>query len=91
MDKYEIIVLWATADEDGGFIEVSRDEETAREWMKADEEAIEVIQGWGVIYKPTDMMPDDARDFHYKLEDAQKELNAFVLEDVQEEANSVAV
>lgn len=77
---YEIIVLWATADEDGGFIEVSRDEETAKEWMKTDEEATQVIQGWGVIYKPTDLMPDDSQDFHYNLQNAEAELKRYLSE-----------
>ncbi|WP_090739340.1 hypothetical protein [Paenibacillus sp. Mc5Re-14] len=77
-NTFEIIKMWATADKDCGFIEVSRDEETAKEWMNADEEATQVIQGWGIIDKLTNLMPDDARDFHYKLEDAQSELNEFM-------------
>jgi hypothetical protein len=69
--------MWATVDNDGGFINVSRVKEQADEWLEEDEEAVAVIKGFGIIYKPTNLMPDEARDFHYTLQEAESELRHF--------------
>lgn len=77
-NNLEIITLWATADEDGGFIDVSREKGQVVEWLKEDEEAQQIIQGFGVINKTTNLMPDNARDFHYDRKEAEKELASFM-------------
>lgn len=77
MEQYEIMVLWATADEDGGYIDISRDKAQAEEWLSRDDDAVQIIQGYGVLDKTTNLMPDTASDFHYEKETAEAELASF--------------
>ena len=77
MGNLEIITLWATVDIEGGFIDVSRAKEQADEWLEQNEEAVKVIEGFGILDKETNLMPDNSTDFHYTLEGAEKELRYF--------------
>ena len=74
MDKYEIITLWATLDNEGMYIHVSRVKEEVEEWLEKDEEAMQITDGFGIIDKSTNIMPDVAADFHYDLNSALNEL-----------------
>ena len=80
--KLEIRELWATA-KDNMYINIGRSEEEAKEFFKQDVEsegADSILKGFGVYSKVTNLVLDDAEDFHYKYEDALKELNAYKLQ-----------
>lgn len=77
MSRYEIIPLWATADEEGNYLDVSNNLKDVNEWLsdKENVEATQVIRGYGVVDKIRKLMPDEAIDFHYTKEEAEKKLN----------------
>lgn len=83
----ELIVkeLFATADRDGNYLDVSSNKEDCDKWLSEgnDKQATQIIKGYGVFFKDEDLMPDAASDFHYDKEEAEHELAFF-----SEETNS---
>lgn len=72
--------LFAIADKDGYYIDVSRDIAECQKWLKENnyKEAKTIIGGYGVFNSENDMMADNAADFHYTYEEAQHELSRFL-------------
>jgi len=81
-EKHSFIVkpLFATADKNGHYIDVSPNIAECQEWLKEDDnkEAKTIIGGYGIFNTHTDTMPDDAVDFHYSYGEAQQELSRFL-------------
>lgn len=75
--KLEIRELFATADRDGNYLDVSQDKNDCEAWVEEgkDKQAIKVIQGFGLFLTNSDKMPDNVSDFHYTAEDVQHELD----------------
>jgi hypothetical protein len=69
--------LWATADEGKNYLDVSHVEEDVENWLKESDEAVQIIQGFGVFDSETNLMVDEASDFLYTYEEAQEELKSF--------------
>lgn len=79
-EAFVIKPLFATADKNGHYIDVSPDITECHEWLKENDnkEAKTIIGGYGIFNANTDTMPDDANDFHYSYEEAQHELSRFL-------------
>lgn len=80
--KHSFIIkpLFAIADKDGYYIDVSRDIAECQKWLKEKnyKEAKTIISGYGVFNSESDMMADNAEDFHYSYQEAQEELSRFL-------------
>ena len=79
-ESFVIKPLFATADKNGHYIDVSPDITECQNWLKENDnkEAKTIIGGYGIFNANTDLMPDDANDFHYSYEEAQQELSRFL-------------
>lgn len=64
--------LWATTDRDYEYGDIFTSRATAE--AEAKRLGVRVLSGWGVFDTETNMMPDEAKDIHWYLEDALAEL-----------------
>lgn len=81
--KMEIRELFATADRDGNYLDVSQEKKDCEFWLEEgkDKQAVKVINGFGLFFANSEKMPDNASDFHYTSDDALDELAVLQEED----------
>lgn len=75
--KLEVRELFATADRDGNYLDVSQEKRDCEGWLEEgkDKQAVKVINGFGLFFANSNEMPDNVVDFHYTSEDAVDELD----------------
>lgn len=77
MKPLKVINLFATADKDGIHLDISHDRQDCENWLSNnDNGACSIIEGFGVAYSDTNVMYEDALDFHYSKEKAETECSA---------------
>ncbi|MBP1309048.1 hypothetical protein JOD82_002068 [Paenibacillus sp. 1182] len=72
MERYEIRKLWATVDENGDYVDIFDNVNDVKE------QGMNFTQGYGVFDNETNLLPDDAQDFHYDLQSARDELRNYL-------------
>jgi hypothetical protein len=70
--RYETRPLYATVDDDGDVVDIYSEESEAVEAPEND-----YVQGYGVFNIRTNLIPDEAQDFHHSFETAKEELELF--------------
>lgn len=71
--------LFATADRDGNYLDISDNKSDCEKWLKEgnDKQAINIIKGFVVFDSEKNIVPDNASDFHYDYDEAFDELEFF--------------
>ena len=82
MRNLTIIELFAIADRDGNYLEISRHKEDSEKMLEEgnNKAATCIIKGFAVFDVDSDCIPSEASEFCYDYEDAEDELKSFLEE-----------
>lgn len=77
MKKLIIKELYATADRDNNYINISANREECVDRLENgnNKQETQVIKGYGIFEIETGLVPDQANDFYYDYEEAEHELD----------------
>lgn len=73
-ETLKVISLFATADQEGNYLDISTERSDCERWLTENKEAVRIVDGFGVAHSKTNEMHVDAVDFHYSIVEARAEL-----------------